>query len=77
MLAKLGVPLLPYQSPRLSAIAIAPAPDTSKQHITMTVAIFDSHDREIARVVDGEQVPLIEVHRPEEFARVGEDEDAS
>jgi hypothetical protein len=65
LLRDAAVPLAQYETPKLSAIAVAPAPDTTKQQITMTVAIFDSHDREIARVVDGREVPLIE-HRSKE-----------
>jgi hypothetical protein len=56
LLAKTAVPLLPFQSPRLSAVAIAPAPPPPRT--TVRVTIFDQDGRLESSTVDGEEVEL-------------------
>jgi hypothetical protein len=56
MVTRTAVPLLPFQSPRLSAVAIAPAPPQRITRVRCT--ILDEHGRLVSSTVDGEEVDL-------------------
>jgi hypothetical protein len=58
LVTRTAVPLLPFQSPRLSAVAIAPAPASEAQRTRVTVNIFDQHGRLEPSTIDGEPVEL-------------------
>jgi len=48
--------LAPYQSPKLSAIAIKEAPSELQEETTFTVNIFNERGAQVAKIVDGEVV---------------------
>jgi hypothetical protein len=57
LVTRTAVPLLPFQSPRLSAVAIAPAPPPHHR-IRVRCTILDEHGRLVSSTVDGEEVEL-------------------
>lgn len=58
--------LAPYQSPKLSAIAIKEAPSELQEETTFTVNIFNERGAQVAKIVDGEVVE--ENFEEEDFA---------
>jgi hypothetical protein len=63
-----AVPLLPFLSPRLSAVAIAPAPPPN-QRIMVRCGIFDQNGRLEYSDADGEEVDVQECFTHEGCSR--------
>jgi hypothetical protein len=55
LLKDCAIPLAQYESPRLSAVAIAPP--QRKEYTRITLNVFED-DKQIDKVVDGESVPF-------------------
>jgi hypothetical protein len=56
LLKEVAAEIAQYESPRLSAVAVAPPQKSTRQ--TVTVRVFDSKGTQLDEYVDGERVPL-------------------
>jgi hypothetical protein len=52
--ARFAAWLAPYQSPKLSAIAIA-APSEIEEETSITVNIFNARGEQVAKIIDGRE----------------------
>jgi hypothetical protein len=57
LITRTAVPLLPFQSPRLSAVAIAPA-TPSDERVSIQCTLFDEHGARVRSISGGEVCEL-------------------